>query len=322
MHDLPFTQLRPTPPIIRSRLALEVASEIVGYRGAQAQARITLLQQGADKADLCLFGSNAPSAIPEVARGDVQLAIVNPSTILALAYRGKGPFKEPLPVRTITVLPSPDQFVFALAERNGCTSLEDIRDRHYPLKVSVRAQPDHGGHVVINEVLGQYGFSVEDIKSWGGEVHRHGNIPVDKPKAVASGEIDAIFDEAVANWVPEAHQVGMHLVSLDEPVLQKLEEMGFRRARVSNQQYPELPKDVDFMTLDFSGWAVFTNTNTSDELVQMICSALEARRDRIPWEEAGPLPLNRMCIDAEEAPLPAPLHPAAEQFWRSRGYIT
>lgn len=310
-----------TPPIIRSRLVLEVASELMGYRGIPAQARIGLLNQGSTTPGLCLFGSNAPSVIPEVARGEVQLAIVNPSTILALAYRGTGPFQDPISVRTITVLPSHDQFLFALAERTGLTSLPDIRDRHYPLKVSVRAQPDHGGHVLINEVLGVYGFSMHDIVSWGGEIHRHPNVPWNEPKAVERGEIDAIFDEAVANWAPSALEVGMHIVSFDEPVLQKLEAIGFRRARVSKEQYPAFSKNVDVMTLDFSGWAVFTSADVPDDLVQMICTALESRRDRIPWEGEGPLPLDRMCIDAEDAPLPAPLHPAAEQFWRARGYL-
>jgi TRAP-type uncharacterized transport system substrate-binding protein len=294
----------------------------MGSRGIPAQARIGLLNQGSTTPELYLFGSNAPSVIPDVARGEVQLAIVNPSTILALAHRGTGPFKEALPVRTITVLPSHDQFLFALAERTGLRSLQDIRDQRYPLKVSVRAQPDHGGHVLINEVLGVYGFSMDDIVSWGGEIRRHPNIPTNEPTAVERGEIDAIFDEAVANWAPAALEVGMHIVSLEEPVLQKLEAIGFRRARVSNEQYSAFSKNVDLVTLDFSGWAVFTFAAAPDDLVTMICAALEARRDRIPWEGEGPLPLDRMCIDAEEAPLPAPFHPAAEQFWRARGYIS
>lgn len=311
----------PTPPVIRSRLVLEVASELMGSRGIPAQARVNFMNQGNATPELCLFGSNAPSVIPEVARGEVQLAIVNPSTILALAHRGTGPFSNPLPVRTITVLPSHDQFLFALAERTGLTSLQDVRDRHYPLKVSVRAQPDHGGHALINEVLGTYGFSMQDIVSWGGEIHRHPNIPWNEPKNVERGELDAIFDEAVSNWAPAALEVGMRIVDLDEPVLQKLELMGFRRARVSNAQYRELPRPLDITTLDFSGWVVFTSAGAPDDLVTAICSALEARRDRIPWEGEGPLPLERMCIDAEEAPLPAPLHPAAEGFWRARGYL-
>jgi hypothetical protein len=108
------------PLAIRPRARLR-AGRLPGH-GA-AQARLNFLQQGSSTPELCLFGSNAPSAIPEVARGEVQLAIVNPSTILTLAYRGTGPFKEALPVRTITVLPSHDQFLFALAERTGLTSL-------------------------------------------------------------------------------------------------------------------------------------------------------------------------------------------------------
>jgi len=310
-----------TPPVIRSRLVLEVASELMGRRGIPAQARVELLNQGMSRPELCLFGSNAPSVIPEVARGDVQLAIVNPSTILTLAHRGTGPFSGALPVRTITVLPSHDQFIFALAERTGLASLQDVRDRRYPLRVSVRAQPDHGGHVLTDAVLAAHGFSMDDIVSWGGDVRRHATIPTAEPAAVERGELDAIFDEAVANWAPAAVDAGMRIVNLDEPTLQHLEAMGFRRARVSRSQYPALSREVDVTTLDFSGWAVFTSADAPDDLVTMICEALETRRDRIPWEGDGPLPLDRMCIDAEEAPLPAPLHPAAERFWRERGYL-
>ena len=53
----------------------------------------------------------------------------------------------------------------------------------------------------------------------------------------------------------------------------------------------------------------------------MICNALEARREQIPWEDPGPLPLERMCVDGPGVPIPAPLHPAAESFWRGRGYL-
>ncbi len=40
--------------------------------------------------------------------------------------------------------------------------------------------------------------------------------------------------------------------------------------------------------------------------------------DRIPWEG---LPLERMCRHTLEGPLDIPLHPAAESFWRERGYL-
>src|SRR5204863_9290902 len=106
-----------SPATTRSSLALEVASELVRRRGVPGQARITMRSQGADNPwEFGIFGSDSPSVFEEVARGDIQMAIINPAEILALANNGTGPFKEPIPVRTITVLPSDDQFLFAIHE--------------------------------------------------------------------------------------------------------------------------------------------------------------------------------------------------------------
>ena len=72
---------------------------------------------------------------------------------------------------------------------------------------------------------------------------------------------------------------------------------------------------------DFSGWPVYTHAATPDDVVTGFCQALEGCKDRIPWQGEGPLPLERMCKDSPEGPLDIPLHPAAEQFWRERGYL-
>ena len=95
--------------------------------------------------------------------------------------------------------------------------------------------------------------------------------------------------------------------------------MGFRRGVIPKAEYPNLPEDV--MSLDFSGFPVYTHADTPDQVITGFCAALEARKDRIPWEEEGPLPLERMCLDTIEGPLGIPLHPAAERFWREQGYL-
>ena len=59
----------------------------------------------------------------------------------------------------------------------------------------------------------------------------------------------------------------------------------------------------------------------TDDLVKRICAALEARKHLIPWQGEGPLPLERMCRETQETPQVVPLHPAAEAFWRERGYL-
>ena len=83
--------------------------------------------------------------------------------------------------------------------------------------------------------------------------------------------------------------------------------------------YHKLPQDV--LSLDFSGWTIFVHAQADDELVTQICAGLDARKARIPWEEPGDLPVERMAREAPDTPQAVPLHPAAERFWRSRGYI-
>ena len=147
---------------------------------------------------------------------------------------------------------------------------------------------------------------------------RQHNFPPDSA-VVERDEADAVFDEAVDTWVPRAAEVGMRILPIEEPVLQQLEAQGFRRATITRAQAPQLPADVP--TLDFSGWPVFTLDSAPDDFVRACCAALEVRKGAIPWQGDGPLPLERMCIDAPDTPLTAPLHPAAEAFWRERGYL-
>jgi TRAP-type uncharacterized transport system substrate-binding protein len=268
-----------------------------------------------------LFGSDSASAIDPMARGEVQVAIINPAGLAALALRGKGPFKSAIPLRAITVIGSPDQLVLAVTERTGLQSLHDIRERRFPLRVSLRGQKDHSVHLVMKEVLSAAGFSLDDIVSWGGQVRYDVGLPKSPTRlgAAERGEIDAIFDEAVRSWMEIALESGMRVLPLDEPLLEKLEELGFRQAVISKARYSKLKDDVP--TLDFSGFLVYTHADVPDTLVTSVCAALEARKATILWEEEGPLPLGRMCRDTPEGPLNIPLHPAAERFWRERGYL-
>ncbi|MBM2812832.1 MAG: hypothetical protein HW416_3591 [Chloroflexi bacterium] len=307
------------PVATRSRLVLEMAYEMVGDWGFKhKQARITLREQGDQNPwALAIDGSDTPAAIDEVARGDAQIAIINPSDPLQVALRGKGRWKEPVPVRILTVIPSLDQIIFAVHPRTGIKTLADIRDKKYPLKVSMRRQPGHSTYFIVGEALKALGFSLDDIMSWGGAMHYH-RFPPDV-EAVVRGDADAIFDEAVDEWIDHATDAGLHIISLDEGHLQQLEALGLRRHVVTKAQYPALPADVP--TLDFSGWPVFTRADVPDDFIRAACIALEACKDRIPWQGVGPLPLERMCIGTVDAPLTAPLHPAAEKFWREQGYI-
>ncbi len=114
-----------------------------------------------------LASGSSASSIRDVIAKKVDLALVNPSSALLQAYRGTGPFKEPQPVRLIAVLPSEDQFVFAVRPGIGLDHLEDIAAARIPLRVSLRGSPDHCMHDILGADHGGGGFHMAQISSLG-----------------------------------------------------------------------------------------------------------------------------------------------------------
>ena len=88
--------LRPTPILTRSRVVLEIASELVADRDQPYnQAKVMLRAQGAADWPLSLFGLSTVEGVHAVARGEVALAIINPAAALGIAYRGEPPLPSP-----------------------------------------------------------------------------------------------------------------------------------------------------------------------------------------------------------------------------------
>jgi TRAP-type uncharacterized transport system substrate-binding protein len=316
------TRMRTHPHTTRSRFMLEVASALVNRRDWNLlQARISLREQGANGWPLTLFGSDSPATIHEVAAGQVQFAMINPGMILKVAALGQAPFKEPIPLRIIAVLPALDQMVFAVKVETGLKSITDIRERKFPLKLSLRGQPDHSLQVIIDHVCTAAGFTLDNIINWGGEVRYDAGMPYGDNRigAVHRGEIDAIFDEGASAWGNMALELGMTFLSLDEAILRRLESVGLRRGLIEKKNFPKLADDVP--TLDFSGWPIYTIESTPDALAKDFCRALDESKERIPWAKDEPLPMQQIVRDTDEGHLEVPLHPAAEQFWREQGYL-
>ncbi len=112
----------------------------------------------------------------------------------------------------------------------------------------------------------------------------------------------------------------MRFLPLEASLLEKLKGVGFRAATLDTARFPKLSADVP--TLDFSGWPIYTHADTDEDLVVQFCKGLQSRIDKVPWEEAGALPLNRMVRDTAAGPCDVPFHAAAERHWRDHGLIT
>ena len=211
--------------------------------------------------------------------------MVNPSGMLTQAYRGTGLFPEPLPVRVVSNYPSWDRFVYLVHPRTGITSLAQIKEKRYPLRLSTREDRTHSTRVLIEQTFAAYGFTLADLESWGGSLQLNtGPGDARRIAALREGTIDAVFDEGLVTWFDEALAADMRPITPEEPVLGELEAIGWRKVVIPAGRFRNLKSD--HLCIDFSGWPLYTRASLPDEDAYKVCDAIQAREGQIAWEDA------------------------------------
>lgn len=320
-EPLPLIPGRLRAPTLRSRLMLDVAAELVGQQDwMQKQAMISLRVQGAAEWGLHLMASDAPSTIPDVVSGAVDVGIVNPASAAGPTLARLGHPAGTL--SSIATVPSYDQVGIAVPAKLGIATLEEFIQARPPVIVSLRDQRDHAIHAVLEDMFQAAGGRLADIDAWGGSLQYDWGLPhfAVRSARMRDGEVDSMFDEGIYNWTDLATQAGMRFLELGEETAQRLEAQGYRRAYLRKTRFPDLDRDV--LTVDFSGFMIYCRTDADDAMIEAFCRALHARSGTIAWQGGTGLPLEWMVTDHIDAPIALPLHPAAERYWRSAGLLT
>jgi TRAP-type uncharacterized transport system substrate-binding protein len=271
------------------------------------------------------FATGSFREIRAVAEGKFSLAWVNPSVLLTMAYRGKGPFRKRLPLRTIAVFPSYDVMGFAVHESTRITSFAQIKKERFPLKLSTRnvdktALRENSTMFTVAEVLRAAGFTLGDIRRWGGEIHL-ATRPSDPARraGIESGAVNAIFDEGIKSWARTALENGFRFLPVEGSILKHMAAMGYRPTLMSKARFQGMAADV--RTIDFSGWPMIVRTDMPDDVAYALCETIEKRKDALPTDNYKPLDIAQLCANDEESPYDVPLHPGAARFYRERGYL-
>ena len=261
----------------------------------------------------------SPALAHAVCKGDLELAFVNPSAMLTQAYRGTGLYSEPLPVRVIASYPSYDRFVAAVHPRLGITSLAQVAEGRLPLRVSVREDATHSTRVLLDQLLPLYGFTLADFEAWGGSLQLNGP-PGDarRLEGIRDGSIDVVFDEGIPAWLNTGLENGLQPLELEDDVLAKMEAIGWRRVVLPKDRFPLLKRDI--VTIDYSGWPLYTRASLPDETAYKVCGAIAQRAEYIRWEDSY-TGIAQIGVETEATPLDVPLHPGAERWFREHGYL-
>jgi TRAP-type uncharacterized transport system substrate-binding protein len=305
---------------IRAKTLWELGLHIAGnpttrYGGNRDMCIVVGSGSGAEFTPWLRMATGSAILAEDVAKGAIEMAFVNPSALLTQAYRGVGIFKTPLPLRVIASYPSWDRFVMAVHPRTGLKSLRELKDRRYPLKLSVREDSTHSTIVLIEQIFALYGFGLADIERWGGKLLLAGP-PHDARRmaALKSGELDAVFDEGIRVWLGEALACGLEPLELEPEILEPLTALGWRRVMLPKARFPRLARDS--VCIDFSGWPIYARAALPDQIAYDVCAAFAARQDAMPWDWDSYTGLPQIGQDTEATPIDVPLHPGAERWYR------
>jgi TRAP-type uncharacterized transport system substrate-binding protein len=267
-----------------------------------------------------LAGIDAPV---NVDKGKFHFGFANPSGVATMAYLGRGWYKKKMALRAIGVFPSWDRLVFAVRTDTGIQSIEEIKERRYPLRVSTRMEGSLLSTLfIIDEVLKGYGFSLSDIKSWGGKIMRVSNpSSPERARHLRSRQADAVFDEGLKSWGALALESGMRFLPIRTDVLKGIERLGFTSAPITRKQFPRL--DDPITTVDFSGWPLLCRVDLAPEFAYKMAAAIDSCHEQIPVDhlDRRPMTMGEFCRGGDGGPLSIPLHRGAKKYYRERGYL-
>jgi TRAP-type uncharacterized transport system substrate-binding protein len=267
------------------------------------------------------LGGTGPAIL--VGRRKYDFAFGNPVGLSAMAYRGCGFYKEKIPLRAIGVFPTWDRLIFAVRKDSGIQSLEEIKTRKYPLRISTRRRGKLQTTIyAIEEVLRAYGMSFREIAKWGGKILEAPNPSgPERRDHIESGKADAVFDEGVKSWGATALDAGMRFLPVNAAAAQHMKRIGFPSAMLTRQHYDKLERDIE--TVDFSGWTFFCHAELPSGIAYNMAKAVDLCHKQIPVDhfDKRPMTMDEFCRGGEAGQLNIPLHPGAKKYFREKGYL-
>jgi TRAP-type uncharacterized transport system substrate-binding protein len=270
-------------------------------------------------------GRSCFEAPVRVADSEYDMAITTPNWVAKVATEGREPFDRKLNLRSLASFDHEDRLVFAVRRETGISSIAEIKEKKYPLKLSApMRETNHPAAWCAERVMNEYGFGFDDIERWGGKVLRDRPRDQKMTGAVAvSDESDAVFDEAIMTnrWISLTTKYDLKFLPIDHDVAERLKRKSWPISSLRAGLFRGIDSDVT--AVDFSGWWMFCRDDMDDEIAYYTIKAIDDQTTRI--RELFPEPASGMTrlLDLSRLArnVPISLHPGAEQYYKEKGYL-
>lgn len=257
------------------------------------------------------------SNVPLVQSKQTDLAIAYASGVYA-AQIGAEPYNQKMPdVKVIgAVFPSIAHIV--VSESSGITSLEQIKAKKFPLRVSVNAK---GTFMELSArvLFKAYGFTYEDVEKWGGKVYY---LPSSKSEEMfQNGDLDmfvTVGPMPSSRVIELAPVKKLRVLPIGTAALDMLaNELGAFKTTIPAGTYTfidnEIPTYGDIYLL-------IVRSDLPDDVVYAVTKALANQSEFLRSVHQGMKDISPKYL-ISNIPKGCPLHPGAAKYYREVGLL-
>ena len=263
-----------------------------------------------------------------VGDGLALIGISTPGVSARLCYDGHARFDRPHPaLRSIGVVPHRDALVLAAVRELNLATVDDIRERRVPLRLSVPTEAQLTGHA-SRYVLALHGITPESLESWGGR-WIDAESAQEAWKLVAAGGADAMINESIPqSFRPLSKARAIRLLPFRQEAVEELQsELGYTwRMVAAGSVYGQ---DEPVIGLSWEHWIVGAHADLPDEAAYVLADAFLNDQERLERQYTADrrLPPDECSLEYPMRPevianeVTVPLHPGAARRYREAGVL-
>jgi hypothetical protein len=232
--------------------------------------------------------------------------------------------------RVIAAVNRPSWMAAGVARSEGISSLRELAERKFPWKC-LAFPPTNGLGMYADRLMEAHGFNRADVEAWGGtwpggfpitEAHvppKPDGSPSNARQVAERGLINGFFHHIywTAAWARQVTTLlDLKFLSIDEAAIDAvIQQYGGEKMILPARLFPGA--DEDLLTIGWRHLYVYGTAQTDPELVVAVIRALEQSADRILENYHG------LSYTAQMPKLRpgTQMHPAAEEYYRSRGAV-
>ncbi len=254
---------------------------------------------------------------PILARGDVEISL-GTNVANKWAYEGSVVYKEKMQ-NLRSLAGGLDQYFMgvAVSKKLGVSSFEEIKAKKIPIRLKT-VQKGSLGEACLSQILSAYGFTYNDIKSWGGSVEHTSFEAI--TSSFRDGQSD-MFGQVLTvghpAWTEIALSTDMVFLELNDEALKQLAQYGWYQDTIPANTFRGQDKPIK--TVGFTSGVIVTD-KFPEALAYKITKLVVENKDKLVQGHASMkafVPENAWKDELNCLPL----HPGAIKYYKERGWI-